>query len=96
MTPPPIGPYKLRVAEVFTLANGVNVLVGELECGAPPLLAPCVAELIVNGRSRGKVRVDAERMPGPGSVGRRAVETYARVSKADVEEGDCVLVHRPA
>jgi hypothetical protein len=64
-----------------------------VESGSPRALAPCDAELIVDGQSRGTIRIDAERMPGPGSAGRRAVETRAALDAAELRGRDCRLIH---
>ena len=59
-----IPPFVLRVSEVFSFSGGITVLVGELESGAPQVLAPCDVELIVGHQSRGQIRLESERMPG--------------------------------
>ncbi|MGK3988344.1 hypothetical protein WME99_35205 [Sorangium sp. So ce136] len=87
-------PYTLRVEEVFDFGGGVTVLAGELEAGSPPVLAPSTVELIVDGRSLGAIALDSERMPGPGSEGRRAVETRANIRAEDLGGRRCLLVHR--
>lgn len=89
-----ISPFVLNIVEVFSLAGGVTVLVGKLESGSPPVLAPCIVELLIDDQSRGEIRLDSERMPGPGSMGRRAVETRALIRAEELRDQPCRLVHR--
>lgn len=89
-----VPPFVLRLEEVFNFSSGVTVLVGTLESGAPSVLAPCDVELVIGDQSRGKIRLEAERMLGPGSKERRAVETKAEVRADEVREQRCVLIHR--
>lgn len=94
MTIDPVPPFVLRVDDVFAFSSGVTVLVGRVESGVPSLLAPCNAELVVDGQSRGEIRLESERMPGPRSANRRAVETKARLEATELRGKDCVLIHR--
>ncbi|XXT18988.1 hypothetical protein WME94_53070 [Sorangium sp. So ce429] len=89
-----VPPYTLRVEEVFNFGGGVTVLAGKLETGSPPVLAPSNVELIVDGCSRGEIALESERMPGPGSEGRRAVETRANIRAEELRGRRCLLVHR--
>lgn len=89
-----IPPFVLRVDDAFAFSGGVTVLVGRLESGAPSMLAPCNAELVVEGQSRGEIWLESERMQGPRSAGRRAVETMAHLEVAELRDRDCVLIHR--
>lgn len=89
-----VSPFTLRVEEVFALHGGVTVFVGNLESGSPKLLAPCTVELFVEGASRGTLELESERMPGPKSMGRRAVETRAALNVAELRGRQCLLVHR--
>lgn len=86
-----VSPFILRIEEVFRFETGVVVLVGYLESGSPLRLAPSEVELVVDGRSHGRLQLDAERMPG--SVhGRRAVETRANVDPEILRGADAKLV----
>lgn len=87
-----VGPFTLRVEDIFEFAGGVTVVVGRLEGGDSTLLTPSEVELIVDGESQGHIKLDSERMPGPRSVGKRIVET--RASLGAVRGRDCRLVHR--
>ncbi len=86
--------YTLRIEEVFNFDGGVTVLIGRLESGSPPALAPSSVELVVDGCSRGQIRLESDRMPGPGSEGRRAVETRADIRAEELRGRRCLLVHR--
>jgi hypothetical protein len=89
-----IPPFVLKISEVFSFNVGITVLLGELESGAPPVLAPCDVELIVGGQSRGQIRLESERMPGPHSKGCRVVETKANVHAEELLAQGCLLIHR--
>ncbi|WP_159397478.1 hypothetical protein [Sorangium cellulosum] len=42
----------------------MTALVGTLESGSPPVLAPSNVELIVDGCLRGEIALESARMPG--------------------------------
>lgn len=89
-----VTPFVLRIEQIFSFSGGITVLVGTLESGTPSAVAPCDVEFFVGDQSRGKIRLDSERMPGPDSKGRRAVETKARIRADEIRDLRCVLIHR--
>lgn len=93
-TTPKIPPFALRVEDVFVFGTGVTVLVGHLQAGSPAVLAPCEAELIVDGRSEGVIYLEAERTAGRGRPGLRAVETRVQLDADEVRGRSCLLVHQ--
>ncbi|NTX34168.1 MULTISPECIES: hypothetical protein [unclassified Myxococcus] len=93
-TPREISPFTLSVEDLFVLGTGVTVFVGQLQAGTPPALAPCQAELFIDGRSKGVIQLESERMPGRGRPELRAVETRTPLDADEIRGRACLLVHR--
>lgn len=88
-------PFVFRIEEVFRISPQSTILVGTIVSGSALSLAPCDAELVVGPESRGWIHLAAERMPGPRSQGRRAVETSGPVpSVEELGRWPCLLIHR--
>ena len=86
--------YSLKVEEVFHLGDGTTVLVGSLQSGSPLFLAPSEVDMFIDDGHVGRISLVSERMPGPGSKGRRAVETKSPIHANDIRGHRCLLVRR--
>jgi hypothetical protein len=87
--------FTFVVDEVFAFSGGVTAFIGRVITDpAPGVLTPCDAEVIVDGKSMGMLRLVAERMSGPRYPSARTVETHNAVDAASIRGRKCLLVHR--
>jgi hypothetical protein len=91
-----IEPFEIRIEDLFRFSDGSTVITGEL-VGGGNVITPCQVELLVDATLVSRIRLEAERMPGPKTPKKHRIVVTSDEVPIDstiVKERKCLLVHR--